>query len=53
MTQATWIYRIRMRVEGYVKPENCYPRECQIVVPGAMNHNGSGEPFAVYQRSLV
>ena len=21
----------------------------QIVVPGAMNHNGSGEPFAVYQ----
>ena len=40
---------VRMRVGVHVKPENCYPRGTQIVVPGAMNHNGSGEPFAVYQ----
>ena len=40
---------VRMSVEVHVKPENCYPRGTRIVVPGAMNHNGSGEPFAVYQ----
>ena len=40
---------VRMRVGVHVKPENCYPRGTQIVVPGAMNHNSSGEPFAVYQ----
>ena len=40
---------VRMSVGVHVKPENCYPRGTRIVVPGAMNHNGSGEPFAVYQ----
>ena len=40
---------VRMRVGVHVKPENCYPYGTQIVVPGATNHNGSGEPFAVYQ----
>ena len=40
---------VRMSVEVHVRPENCYARGTRIVVPGAMNHNGSGEPFAVYQ----
>jgi len=40
---------VKMSVGVHVKPENCYPRGTRITVPGATNHNGSGEPFAVYQ----
>ena len=40
---------VRMSVGVHVQHEYCYPRGTLIVVPGAMNHNGSGEPFAVYQ----
>ena len=40
---------VKMSVGVHVKPEYCYPRGTRITVPGATNHNGSGEPFAVYQ----
>lgn len=40
---------VEMSVGVHVKPENCYPRGTRITVPGAMNHNGSGEPYGVYQ----
>jgi hypothetical protein len=40
---------VKMSVGVHVKPENCYPRGTRITVPGAMNHNGSGEPYGVYQ----
>jgi hypothetical protein len=40
---------IRMNVAVHVNPAYCYPRGTQIVIPGATSHNGSGEPFSVYQ----
>ena len=40
---------IRMNVAVHVNPAYCYPRGAQIVIPGATSHNGSGEPFSVYQ----
>jgi hypothetical protein len=40
---------VRMNVDVHVKPENCYPRGTRITVPGAMHHNGSGEPIGIYQ----
>ena len=40
---------VKMSVGVHVKPEYCYPRGTRITVPGATNHNGSGEPYAVYQ----
>lgn len=40
---------VKMEIDVHVKSEHCYPRGTQIVVPGAMNHNGSGEPYSVYQ----
>ena len=40
---------VKMSLGVHVRPENCYPRGTRITVPGATNHNGSGEPYAVYQ----
>ena len=40
---------VKMEVNVHIKPENCYPRGTLITVPGATNHNGSGEPYSVYQ----
>ena len=40
---------VDMDVHVHVKPENCYPRGTQIWVTGAIHHNGSLEPCAVYR----
>lgn len=40
---------VEMDLRVHIKPEFCYPRGTQIVVPGATNHNGAGEPYSVYQ----
>lgn len=40
---------VMMNMPVHIKPENCYPYGTRIALPGAMNHNGSGEPYAVYQ----
>ena len=40
---------VKMEINVHIKPENCYPRGTLITVPGATNHNGSGEPYSVYQ----
>ena len=40
---------VDMDVDVHVKPENCYPRGTKIWVTGAIHHNGSLEPCAVYQ----
>ena len=40
---------VKMSIGVHVKSENCYPHGTRITVPGAMNHNGSGEPLGIYQ----
>ena len=40
---------VKMSIGVHVEPGHCYPRGTRITVPGATNHNGSGEPYAVYQ----
>ena len=40
---------VMMNMPVHIKPENCYPYGTRIALPGAMNHNSSGEPYAVYQ----